>query len=188
MKYTKELLAPVVAESKSYAEVIRRLGLDWSGGTQNHLVSRIKSHGLNTSHFLGQGRNCGTEHKGGNKKLHWSEVLVLNRRRGWKEGVSRLRQAMIDSGIPYVCACCGCRPEWRGQPLILEIDHENGDSRDNRRGNVRFLCPNCHSQTENFGNKGRVVKLAKALPSDGRDSVGSSPIPATKFTVSLQRV
>lgn len=37
--------------------------------------------------------------------------------------------------------------------LILELDHINGIRNDNRLENLRFLCPNCHSQTPTF--KGR---------------------------------
>jgi hypothetical protein len=154
MKYTKELLEPIVRESKSFAEVLRRLGVRWNGGTQANLVRRIKLHELDTSHFLGQKRNRGVEHKGGNQKLHWAEILVIDRRKiNRKERVFRLREAMIESGIPYVCGTCGAPPEWMGKPLVLQIDHKNGNNLDNRPNNVRFGCPNCHSQTETFGAK-----------------------------------
>jgi len=36
---------------------------------------------------------------------------------------------------------------WLGGPLPLGIEHLNGDQRDNRRHNLRFLCPNCHAQS-----------------------------------------
>ncbi len=183
IKYTKELLAPIVADSKSYAEIIRRLGIKQGGGTQRLLIERIKDYELSTLHFLGTRRNSGLEHTGGSRKLHWTEVLIFNRRNGRKETTNRLRRAMIESGIPYVCDECGCSPEWRGRLLVLEINHKNGDNRDNQKNNVQFICPNCHSQTENFRSKniGRVVKLAKALPSEGRDFVGSTPTSATNF-------
>ena len=41
--------------------------------------------------------------------------------------------------------------------LVLELDHINGISNDNRIGNLRLLCPNCHSQTKTYS--GRNVKL-----------------------------
>lgn len=37
--------------------------------------------------------------------------------------------------------------EWQGQPLVLELDHVDGNKNNNTRENLRMLCPNCHSQT-----------------------------------------
>jgi hypothetical protein len=39
--------------------------------------------------------------------------------------------------------------------LTLHVDHVNGDYCDNAEENLRFMCPNCHSQTENFAGRSR---------------------------------
>lgn len=44
------------------------------------------------------------------------------------------------------CLECGIK-EWRDNPITLELDHIDGDKRNETRDNLRYLCPNCHSQT-----------------------------------------
>ena len=64
-----------------------------------------------------------------------------------------LRNRIIKNNlIPYKCAICGTT-EWLGRNLSLELDHINGINNDNRLENLRFLCPNCHSQTITYGSK-----------------------------------
>jgi hypothetical protein len=59
------------------------------------------------------------------------------------------------------CERCGAT-EWLGRPLAMALHHVNGDGQDNRLENLQLLCPNCHSQTENFSgrNRGRVAVAA----------------------------
>ena len=55
--------------------------------------------------------------------------------------------------LEYKCGICGNKGEWNGFPLTLQLDHINGIHTDHRLENLRFLCPNCHSQTETFSGK-----------------------------------
>jgi hypothetical protein len=72
---------------------------------------------------------------------------------------NNVKVRLIRTGLKLAqCEECGTS-EWLGRPLSLCLHHVNGDPHDNRLENLRLLCPNCHSQTDNFGsrNKRRLV-------------------------------
>lgn len=60
--------------------------------------------------------------------------------------------------IPYICSICGNDGNWNGNVLTLHLDHINGVNNDNRLENLRFLCPNCHSQTDTYGGHNKTTK------------------------------
>lgn len=51
------------------------------------------------------------------------------------------------------CARCQNAAEWMGRPLVLVLDHVDGDATNNRRDNLRMICPNCDSQLPTFKNR-----------------------------------
>jgi len=70
-------------------------------------------------------------------------------------GGSVIKKRIIDLKlIPYECNHCDIKDSWNGDIINLHLDHINGDNRDNRLDNLRFLCPNCHSQTDTYCGKG----------------------------------
>lgn len=141
-KYTDEQLERAVKESYSCANVLRLLGIKQAGGSQSHIMRRIRSLNLDTKHWKMQAHNKG---KVSPQKLSWVDVLVKNRL-DRRENTVKLKRAMIESGIEEKCNDCGIGPYWNGANLSLQIDHKDRDSRNNLRENLRFLCPNCHSQ------------------------------------------
>ena len=161
-KYTKEILEPIVKDSISLAEVLRKLGKKWSGGQQQLVKNWITRYELDTSHFLGQRANCGDKHKGGPRKLHWQEVLVLNEKLFFREKTFKLCRALVESGVKYKCIECGNKGFWRGKKIKLQVNHKNGNWKDNRKENLEFLCPNCHAATENWSKSSGSGVMAAA--------------------------
>lgn len=53
--------------------------------------------------------------------------------------------------------CHECKlTEWMGKPCPLELEHTDGNNKNNTLSNLRFLCPNCHAQTPTYRNKKRA--------------------------------
>lgn len=71
-----------------------------------------------------------------------------------------LKKRLFARGRKEQCEECGLGNQWQGKVISLQLDHINGIPNDNRLENLRFLCPNCHSQTETFaGRKTIKAKL-----------------------------
>jgi len=67
-----------------------------------------------------------------------------------------VKNVLLVKGIKeYKCEGCGIT-EWNGKEITMELDHINGNNRDNRLKNLRFLCPNCHSQTDTWRGRNKV--------------------------------
>lgn len=135
-KYTAELLSSIIAESLSFAKVLRRLELKQTGGSQAYIKKLAREFSIGTDHFLGQARNHGDKHRGGPKKAAAKEILVLRDPLAHPEKAHKLRRAMIETGIPFICSLCGIGDVWNGKSLMLTVDHINGRRYDNRRGNL----------------------------------------------------
>lgn len=151
-KWSDEDLAWAVATCFSMAQVIGALGLKVGGSVYLTLRERITELGLDTSHWTGQGWAKGQRNPGKRRPRPLPEILV---RDSDYLDTNRLKRRLLAAGLlQRRCERCG-RTEWEGHFIPLQLDHINGDRRDNRLENLRVLCPNCHSLTDTWCGKNR---------------------------------
>lgn len=173
---TRDAVAELLAVGKSQAQIAFELGL--SKGTvcyhvrnlgrsrEARFVKRYDWAEIQAAHDAGLSRRACLR-KFGCSSAAWydavkrgalkprpggiplDELLVAGKPRGRGHVKARLLKAGLKDGS---CEECGLT-EWRDKPIATTLHHVNGDPNDHRLENLRFLCPNCHSQTPNYGGR-----------------------------------
>jgi hypothetical protein len=134
----------IVQESKSYVECRNKLNFklnsNLSRQTITRLIDRLK---INLDHF-----------NGGRGRFYYTKEKILIKNSPANQQILKTL-VQRENLLPYLCAECGNNGWWNNKPLILQLDHKNGDNKDNRLENLQYLCPNCHTQTPTYcGKKG----------------------------------
>lgn len=145
-----EPLASVAARCTSLAGVLKALGIADNGAARSRVRRSLEAHRIDTGHFVGQGHFRGVASP---RRRSAEQILRKHEPGSGRARTRMLRRALDDLGVPHVCAECGVGDTWQGLRLVLEVDHVNGDRLDNRRENLRYLCPCCHSQTNTFAQR-----------------------------------
>lgn len=137
----KEHLTKLVKECSSLAEILRKQGKSASGTAISILKSKLDEYEI--PYFFMRTKNIP-------KQIPLFEILKKDR----PYSSCKLKERLISAGLKEdVCEICGQKTMWNKLPLTLQLDHINGNHNDNRLENLRIVCPNCHTQTETFGNK-----------------------------------
>lgn len=148
-KIDKEVLTKLVKESTSLAQILNYFGLCNKGRNSSTLKKRLQKDCIDFSHIR-LGINSNKNRAFDKNKIDLKKVLVKDSHRSIYKFKKRLISEKL---LEEKCQECGLKNEWNGRHLTLQIDHINGISNDNRLENLRFLCPNCHSQTSTFAGK-----------------------------------
>jgi hypothetical protein len=157
---TKEQLEEAVKNSLSARETARKLDLPLDGGTTGRVKKKAIRNAIDISHWTGQLWSKGKDGLADvrlRRTKTANDIFIENSAAGPSYVRELVRRNEL---IKYECQACSNKGEWFGEKLTLQLDHINGIRRDHRLENLRWLCPNCHSQTTTFCGK-NVVRPTK---------------------------
>jgi hypothetical protein len=86
-------------------------------------------------------------------QINKKEERISNWLNGGPIASRRVRDYLLEK-FDGRCSQCGLNV-WMGKPLVVELEHKDGNSENNRPENVCLLCPNCHSQTSTYKNRNK---------------------------------
>lgn len=145
----------LLVESKTYSDVCRSFGISNRGGNIATIKRRILQEGLGelVSHYNNNAKFARIP-----KSLNLEEALARYFTKENETQTNILKKYVKQYNLLEEKCVCGLTDNWQNHKLVLQLDHINGDRRNNLLENLRFLCPNCHSQTPNYA--GRKPKKA----------------------------
>lgn len=151
-----EQFVSIVKSSQNISEILFKLGYSIKGNSWGYsqIRRRMEELGLTGADLKGRSTVVTRSQE---RKIDPKELLKEKS----KHARNVLRRYILkEKLIPYKCAICGVT-EWNGKTLSLELDHINGINNDNRLENLRFLCPNCHSQTCTYGSRNQQLNESR---------------------------
>lgn len=153
-----EQLKSMVDSSNTWGDMFNQLNMRLAGGNIKTLRQVLQDNNLYEVFIKrsSEHRNNDLSNRRIKLRIPLNEILVENSN---YKGTQKLKDRLIKEGLKQdKCECCGQEPVWNGNKLVLQLDHINGNHKDNRIENLRVICPNCHTQTETFCGKHNKVK------------------------------
>ena len=148
--YSESRLKETVQEAESWYGWMRILGINTNGSNIKTLKRYAEKYNIDTSHFDARKiQNSTLKSQPRLDSFTDDELFTNNSKHSTKSIKSEYIRRFLNN-IPK-CECCGIET-WNNKPIVLQIHHKDGNNQNHSKDNLQLLCPNCHSQTENFAN------------------------------------
>lgn len=95
------------------------------------------------------------------QRMNWNKGNYSNT--VFEHGGIGNHKAVLIQERGHICEDCGLT-EWKSQPIPLELEHSDGNNKNNTRENLKLLCCNCHALTPTW--RGRNINSGKVKVSD----------------------
>lgn len=156
----EKLVCEAARKCYTYSQICDAIGKNRTRQYVDKIKQIIEKYNIDISHFK-TFYNVTVPH---GRKMPLEEMF----RDGSNVSTDRLKNRLLKEGLKeYKCEKCGI-VQWNGEPISLQLHHINGSHTDNRIENLQILCPNCHSQTDNFCKKknSKPEKETKVIKKD----------------------
>jgi hypothetical protein len=155
--FTDKQIQELVNKVYSSAEMCRKLNICDNGGNSTRLRLFLERKQIDCSHWTGQSWSKGKTSLD-DDRLRKAKDNSLIFTENSNASSHYVRSLLIKHNLKEYKCECGITNEWNGKSISLQMDHINGNRKDHRLENLRWLCPNCHSQTDTFCSRNNNKK------------------------------
>lgn len=141
---SEDILREHVNTSTTWIELTHKCRYNCIRGNQS-IIKRCNILGIDYSHITNNKKKDIR-----NRIYTMDEILVENS--DYYNMISLKNRLIKEKKWKYECSICKLS-EWMGKKIPIQLDHINGNHFDNRIENLRFICPNCHAQTDTYAGK-----------------------------------